>query len=215
MKPIVPVLSIGAVCVLLTTHAHAAVIQFSTDPFAGTTARTTPGRQVVGNELFTTFDIAHDVFSFDPAVFGITGGLQFANTVAASLPAVGVNVVVLETFDNDNNLGTPFGAGNAAALIADQLTAPGPGFFIYFNQGLDLARLVYSTDLSDSTADLKILARMLNLSGQAGRDALPLITAANFQLATVPDTAGNMIPLLVLGSLVAGQRIAARRTARL
>ena len=34
----------------------------------------------------------------------------------------------------------------------------GPGFFIYFNSGLDLPRLVYSTDLSDNTADLKVLA---------------------------------------------------------
>jgi hypothetical protein len=54
-----------------------------------------------------------------------------------------------------------------------------------------VARLVYSTDLSDNTADLKILARMTNLTGQAGINALPTFSAANFNAvnaqASVPE----------------------------
>ena len=101
-----------------------------------------------------------------------------------TLPAGGVNVVVLQSFDNDNNPLTPFGAGNAANLIANQIMTSGPGFFVYFNQALDLPRLVYSTDLSSNTSDLKVLARMLNLPGQTGRDAMPDFTSANFVITT-------------------------------
>jgi len=102
-----------------------------------------------------------------------------------------VNAIVLQTFDNDANPMTPFGAGNAASLIAGQITSSDPGFFIYFNSGLNLARLVFSTDLGDSTADLKILARMTNLTGQAGRDAIPTFTASNF--AAVPEPSSFLL----------------------
>ena len=93
-----------------------------------------------------------------------------------------VNVIVLKTFDNDNDPVTPFGAGNAASLIANQVTSSGPDFFIYFNQGLDLPRLVYSTDLDTNTADLRILTRMTNLAGNPG--TLAGFTSANFQVRT-------------------------------
>lgn len=73
---------------------------------------------------------------------------------------------------------------NAADLIASRVTAHGAGFFIFFNQALDLPRLVYSTDLSSSGADLKILARMLNLNGAEGRNLMPVFTAANFEITT-------------------------------
>jgi hypothetical protein len=102
------------------------------------------------------------------------------------LPTGGVNVVVLQSLDNDANPATPFAAGNAANLIAAQITSPGPGFFIYFNQGLDLPRLVFSTDLDDNTADLKILFRMTNFAGQPG--ALPTFTASNFAFVPEPST---------------------------
>jgi len=74
----------------------------------------------------------------------------FANGLAENLPAGDVNVIVLQTTDDDANPGTPFGAGNAANLIADQVAAPSPGFFVYFNSGLSLPRLVYSPDLSET-----------------------------------------------------------------
>lgn len=195
---------------LLCSSAHAAVFSFTTDPFANSTALTTPGRQVVGGEDFISFSIANDVFSFNPAVFGLGNSIQFASGLAASLPTSGANVIVLLSFDNDANSGTPFGAGNAADLIASRVTTSGAGFFIYFNQSLDLARLVYSTDLNDSTADLKIMARLTNLSGQAGRDAMPTITASNFQIGSVPETGSTLALLLGTMGLVASARFAGR-----
>jgi hypothetical protein len=187
--------------------ASATVFSFNTDPFAGTTAPATPGRQVVGGESFITFSIATDVFAFDPAAFGVSS-LNLANTTAAGLPSSGVNVIVLQTFDNDANSTTPFGAANAADLIANAITTPGPGFFIYFNSSLDLPRLVYSTNLGDNTADLRILARLTNLNGQLGRDAFATFTSANFQLvaAPVPETGGVLLLLMAGGALALGRR---------
>jgi hypothetical protein len=170
----------------LHATAEATTVTFDQDPFAGSTALTTPGRQVVAGELFTTFDTANNVFQFDAATFGV-GSLDFANGEIGSIPAAGTNFAVLRTFDNDANPATPFGAGNAANLLADQITTSGAGFFIYFNSGLDLARLVFSTDLSDPTADLKVLARFTNLTGQGGRDAMANISARNFSLTNVPE----------------------------
>ena len=142
----------------LSAGANAATFTFDTDPFAGSTALTTPGRQIVGGEPFISFSIATDVFAFEPTIFGAGDQVTFANDIVGNLPTSGVNTIVLQTTDNDTNPATPFGAGNAANLIADQITLSGPGFFVYFNSGLDLPRLVFSTDLSDNTADLKVLA---------------------------------------------------------
>lgn len=172
----------------LSTTVNATTISFATDPFDGSTALTTAGRQIVGGEPFISFSIASDAFAFDPSVFGVGNLVLFANDVVGNLPTSNVNVVVLQTLDNDSNPLTPFGAGNAADLIAAQITSPSPGFFIYFNSGLDLPRLVYSTDLSENTADLKILARMTNLTGQSGRDALPTFTASNFAMIAGPSS---------------------------
>ena len=184
--------------------ASGASISFGTDPFEGTNVRSMPGRQIVGGEQFIAFHPGTESFLFDGAAFGLTQ-INFANGVINDIPSTGVNAVVLQTTDNDGDPNTPFGAGNAANLLAMQITSPGPGVFVYFNSNLQLARLVYSDDLSDNTADLKILARMLNLSGQAGIDALPTFTAANFELAqAVPEPSGAAlmsggIALLLLG----------------
>lgn len=184
-------LSLMTMAVLIfttTVTANAAVIPFLTDPFAGSTALTTPGRQIVGGgvEPFVTFNPASDTFVFDPLLFGGVRNIVFANDIVGNLPTTGVNFVVLRTFDNDANTGTPFGAGNAADLIADRFTTPGPGFFIYFNSGLDLPRLVYSTDLNDNTADLKILARITNFAGNTG--AMATFTAANLIATPEPSS---------------------------
>ena len=198
---------------MTSSPVGAAIITFATDPFEGSTALTTPGRQVVGNELFTEFAIASDVFAFEPTVFGIGETINFANATVENLPTSGLNVIVLQTFDNDADPTTPFAAGTAANLIATQLTSPAPGFFIYFNSGLDLPRLVYSTDLSDNQSDLKILARLTNLGGQAGRDLIPTLTAANFQVASVPETAGNSMFVIAAMALLAVRSSLRRRSA--
>lgn len=196
-------LSLGAVL-----PARAAVVLLNTDPFAGSTALATPGRQVVGGEPFVNFDPAVDRFVIDPAAFTLYGfglGLSFVNDVVGNLPTGGANVIVLRTFDDDANPATPFAAGNAANLIAGRVTTPGAGFFIYFNQGLDLPRLVFSTDLNDNTADLKIVARLVNLTGSAGQAALGTFTASNFN--AVPE------PGIAMLALVAAIAFGARRRA--
>jgi hypothetical protein len=193
-------LPIVAMLVTLTTNANAAVITFTTAPFAtNPDVLTTPGRQIVGGELFTEFNVATDVFAFDPTLFGVSD-ILFVNDAAANLPATGVSTVVLQEF------GPPMAAGIAADLIAGALTSAGPGFFVYFNTGLGLPRLVYSTDLSDPTADLQILARLTNLAGQP--DALASFTSANFALQQVPE------PAIVLLMTLAGAGSACRYARR-
>ena len=189
----------------LSATASATTFPFNTDPFDGSVALTTPGRQIVGGEAFISFDTATDVFALESSVFGVGDEVHFANDVVGNLPTGGVNVVVLETLDNDADPTTPFGAGNAADLIAGQITSPGPGFFIYFNSGLNLPRLVFSTDLADNTADLKVLFRMTNLSGQP--DALSTFTASNFAFVPEPPT----LMLLAAGGMVWVGRTTRRR----
>lgn len=182
---LVALVSLNAVSV-----ASAATFTFFGDPFEGSTAPATPGRQIVGGEDFISFDPLNDLFKL--GIPGLGPDVLFANDVVESLPTTNVNVIVLRTFDNDANPATAFGAGNAANLIAGRITTPGAGLFIYFNSTLDLARLVYSADLDDQAADLKILFRMENLSGALGRTALAAFTAANFTFvdaAAVPEPA--------------------------
>jgi hypothetical protein len=199
-KQLVSILSTVLILAGVVSIVNATTFRFDTDPFEGSTALTTPGRQIVGGEDFITFNIATDIFSLESTVFGVGNEVLFANDVAPNLPTSNVNVIVLQTFDNDADPATPFAAGTAANLIAAQITSPGAGFFIYFNQGLDLPRLVFSTDLDDNTADLKILFRMENLTGQGGRDAIPTFTESNFEITTVPVPS----TMLLLGSGLLG-----------
>ena len=204
----------GLAGLTIASSASAATFTFATDPFAGTNVLTTPGRQVLGGEFFISFDTATDTFALDRTAFGLSGDPQFANAVAPNLPADHVNVVVLESLDDDNNALTPFGAGNAANLIAAQVTESGPGFFIYFNQSLDLPRLVFSSDLSDSTADLRILFRMLNLNGATGRNALPTFTASNFTFVGDAPAVPEPAALLMMGTGLVGVARRVRRRQR-
>jgi len=93
---------IAVVYSLIGSTASASTFTFDTDPFAGTTVRTTPGRQIVGGEDFIVFNPASDIFALDATVFGVGNSVSFANDFAGNLPTSDVNVVVLETFDDDN-----------------------------------------------------------------------------------------------------------------
>ena len=203
------VLAFVSLLSLPTATASAATVVFLTDPFAGaagSAALSTPGRQVVGGEPSISFNPAVDQFQFDLAAFGIYGvgpNILFANDVIGNIPSTNVNTIVLRTFDNDADTSTPFGAGNAHSLIAGQLTAPTPGFFIYFNQGLDLPRLVFSPNLDDNTADLKILARITNLTGASGQTAMADFTSDNFATITTVPEPSSMLLLTSGGALLA------------
>ena len=147
---------LAAACALAlavtATTATAADVLFSTAPFIAPDSSPST-RQIVGNELFiNNFSPANDRFVFDTTAFGL-GALSFFNGKVADLPSSGFNVIVLRDNDNDGNPATPFGAGNAANLIAAKIDHAGAGFFIYTNSVLGMNRLVYSNDLDDPTAD--------------------------------------------------------------
>lgn len=195
----------AALSIVIATPAQATVFTFDTDPFAGSDALTTPGRQIVGGEPFISFAPAADSFAISPSIFGIVGGLHVVNDVVGNLPTSGANVIVLQTLDNDNDDTTPFNAGSAADLIAQQITSDGAGFFVYYNSVLDVLRLVYSTNLNDNGADLKVLARMTNLD----EDQLPDFTAANF--TDVPEPSGLLVMMAVGGMLFGAQTLRRRQ----
>ncbi len=202
---------LGSAAFLGAASASAQIFSFASDPFAGSTALTTPGRQIVGGEPSITFNIGTDQFVFDPAFFDVGTSVNFGSGLVGSLPTSGLNVIVLQTTDDDANLATAFGAGNAANLLAGQITSDGAGFFIYFNSGLNLPRLVYSTNLDDETADLAILARMTNLAGNPS--SLSQFSAANFQIAAAvpePSTWGMML----LGFAIIGLAVRSRSSWR-
>jgi len=157
---------------------------FETAPFTGSTALTTPGRQVFSGleKTLPGFDVRTDRFVFVANAFGLASPLSVVNTPSAGIPASGANVIVLQDLDDDNNPATPFGAGNAAAVIAGKVTTDGPGFFIYHNSTLKVNRLVFSTNLNDATADLSVLARISSASEQDAITALPGFNAANFSV---------------------------------
>jgi hypothetical protein len=168
----------------LGTTANATVFTFNTAPFAdqaGQDAANTPGRQVVGGEPNITFSISDDVFALDQGAFGVGGQVQFINSLTGNLPSNGVNIIVVQ-----DTSPLPFAAGVAANLIAEKITEDGAGFFVYFNSGLDAARLVFSPNLNDNTVDLRVLARMTNLDDAS---VLPGFTEANFTIVPVPEPA--------------------------
>ncbi len=161
---------------------HGTTTVFDTPPFTNSTALTTPGRQVFSGleKTLPSFDAGTDSFAFDAAAFGLPRYLSVVNATSAGIPAGGANVIVLRETDDDNNPATPFGAGNAATLIASRVATDGPGFFIYHNSSLNVNRLVFSSNLNDPAADLSVLARIASPTGQAAIDALAGFRSGNF-----------------------------------
>ncbi|HMF78060.1 MAG TPA: hypothetical protein VK604_20555 [Bryobacteraceae bacterium] len=58
----------AALLTLSATTVNATTFSFVSDPFAGSDALTTPGRQIVGGEPSISFSPASDVFAFDLAI---------------------------------------------------------------------------------------------------------------------------------------------------
>ncbi len=150
--------------------------------------------------------IDFDRYQLDATDFGVTDDVAFAavdaNDPNATIPT-GANVIVLLNSDNDADPSTPFLAGTAAGQIAALVDEPGAGFFVYFNSNLEVNRLVYSTDLSDPTADLKIVSRQTDLTGQDAIDALASFSAENFEFVNVVPTDDTF----VVGAVVDGDEI--------
>lgn len=201
-------LIIVAAALALASPAGAATITFDDDPFAESTALTTPGRQVVGGEPSLVFDPTADQILIAPAVFGVVPPILSFNGLAADLTS-GFNLVVLRDLDAVAvTPGNQMAAGLAANLIADAVTVDGAGFFFYFNSGLDLVRLVYSTNFNDNTADLKVLGRFTNLSGPSGAAAMSQIGP---QVTAVPEPA--VWAMMLAGFGMAGAALRRRRQA--
>lgn len=206
-RPAIFCLAAVAVAVSVAPAANAANFVFDSDPFAGTAALETPGRQIIGNEIsIPVFDFAADVLAFNTTTFSVADGVGLFNGLAEDIPAFGKNFIVLRNFDGDGDPfnGNQLNAGLAANLIADQIDATGAGFFIYFNSGLDLPRLVFSTDLASNTADLKVLARFTGLGGQIGRDAM--VQFAQDNVAGVPEPASWAMLIAGFGLVGAAAR---------
>ena len=181
MKRLSTYLAIGLLT--MCTTVNAATFAFNEDLLAGSDPSDSVRQIIATNQRNVNFNIASDVFAFDPAVFGVSQFL-FTTDLSGNVPASGVNVVVLQD-------PAPLNAGVAADRIAAAITDPGPGFFIYFNTNLDLPRLVFSRDLSDATADLAVLARLTNLSGAPGFAQLPNFTETNF--APIPEPSSLLL----------------------
>jgi hypothetical protein len=204
-------LSLLAALVLGGTAADAAVFKFDTDPFAGTTVLETPGRQFVGSELFIpVFDFANDSILVNGRVFGLPASTSFFSGLASDLPDQGADFIVLLDVDADGDLsnGVLNNAALSADLIAAQLDTPAPGFFVYFNSGLGVNRLVFSPDLSSPLSDLKIVARFTGPVGLGATDALPRFTSDNFTSA-VPEA--HSWAMMIAGFGLVGQAMRRRR----
>ncbi|MEL6766399.1 MAG: hypothetical protein AAFP17_04410 [Pseudomonadota bacterium] len=141
----------------------------------------TEGRDIVGGEdTITDFQQGRDTMLLDTDAFTVDGPFQFQNALAEDLVDDGSNLIVLQNSDNDGNPATPFLAGTAAGLIAEQIDTSGAGFFVYFNSNLQLNRLVYSEDLSDATADLQIINRLTDVTGEDAIAALETFSEGDF-----------------------------------
>lgn len=203
-------LKAGIALLALKAVAFGATFTFDADPLAGTIVRSVPGRQLVGGEQFISFNPAHDLFAFDPVIFGGGTQINFANGPVSALPS-NANLLVLQTLDDDNDPLSPFGAFNAANLIASRVTDHGPGVFVFFNEDLSLPELIYSDDLASNQADLRVLARMIDAIGQVGINELPDFSTTNFSVTSpssaAPEPSSDALISAAIGLLFIGNAL--------
>ena len=203
-------LKAGIGLLALNALAFGDTFTFNTDPLAGSIARDVPQRLLIGGEQFISFNPAKDMFAFGPIIFGGDAQIRLANGPVNAL-APNANLVVLQTLDNDNDPLTPFGAFQAADLLAATITQHGSGVFVFFNEDLALPELIYSDDLASNQADLKVLARMINLNGQFGIDQLHTFSAADFGITNSAAAAPEPPSVALFGPGILMVAIAAIR----
>jgi hypothetical protein len=193
----VVVLVLGA-----SSRCEAAVVLFSSDPFQGSTADPNDGIRTIfggGQRSLATFDVEQDIFAFNEKFFDLPRNFSFENGLASALS--GADIIVLQ------NAPTPHNAGLAANAIANAIDIDGAGLFIYWNSGLQVNRLVYSTNLNSATADLAILARIDSPTGSDAINTLPNFSAENFTV--VPEPA-SMAIFGALGGMLGWTRLRRR-----
>lgn len=130
-------------------------------------------------DILTDWSVSEDIFVFDTEVFSVTGNRRVSVSNAADI-AEGANIIVLQDTDNDANAATAFNAGAAANLIAANVDVDGAGFFVYWNSALGINRLVYSENLNDAAADIRVLANIDTLKGADAIAALDDFSGGNF-----------------------------------
>ena len=175
----------------LTGSGGMDIFGYADNPFQGEDV-SDPERQIIAEEDFITdFDFTEDRYLINARDFKIDGNVDFtavdSNDADAAIEP-GTNIVTLLNSDNDNDSDTPFIAGTAANEIAELTTEDGAGLFIYYNSDLKLNRLVYSSNLNDADADLKIISRQTDLTGEDAVDALGDFSADNFDFENVVIT---------------------------
>lgn len=181
------------------------VFAYAGDPFEGQNV-SAPERDIIGEEDFVSdfsfSQLDRDTYQFNATDFNISGDVNFtaidANAEGASIEP-GTNVVTLLNSDNDGDPNTPFLAGTAANQIAELTSEDGAGLFVYFNSELQLNRLAYSTNLNDANADLKIVSRQTDLTGQDAINALDNFSADNFQFEAIQQAGDNGADDAILG----------------
>lgn len=195
----------------LSALAGLAAVLFSATGIAA--AATVPIQNNQDRLNLADFDTDADVFQLHLGSFGITDGLNFTSLLDSTTDIGDLaNLVIVVKTDDDNDLSTGFNARSALGVIADSTDTDRAGFFIYHNQGLSINRLVFTENLNDGSASIRILAAILDPVGNEAIARLSAFSAANFEAAPVPLPAA--LPLFASALAGAGVLRSRRKKAK-
>lgn len=151
-----------------------------------------------------SFDLTSDVFALVAQTFGVSSPLTFQNVLASGgNVSDAANVIVVQ------NTAATFNARTAVQTIAANTGVDRPGFFVYFNTGLSIDRLVFAANLNDPNSTLQILAAIQSPTGADALSRLAQFSAANFRFVETPLPAAA--PLFVGALAVFGAAARLRR----